>query len=222
MKYFFLLAIICIHFSPIHALGRNMLPELESRISLGANLTNALFIIDDGPVYIETETNRYLDPAIIEQAKQMPECWPAKNFPEGNWGEPVKGIHVSLRFDKQVYTNGENIKATVLVRNETNHVFGFYYANKVAWGVANYRMYTVSNQPVAAKPDYTGVRVLSSSMLFLDSGFQRKYVDRLGDTFNLMNGRYLVQASIQSIRMNATNGVDPYEITSAKVPIEIR
>ena len=62
----------------------------------------------------------------------------------------------------------------------------------------------------------------SSGSIFIDSGFQRKYVDHLNDTFDLTNGHYLIQASIKSFRMNATNGVDPYEIKSALVPIEIK
>jgi len=195
---------------------------MESRISLGANLTNALFITYGEDVYIERASGRNIRSDVIEYAKNTPECWPAKDFPEGNWGEMIKGIQVSLRFNQQSYTNGEQISATVLVRNTTNHVFGFYYSNKVSLGVVNYLACTVSNQPVASKPDYAGLRMSSGGTIFLDSGFQRKYVDHLNDTFDLTNGHYLVQASIRSARMNATNGVDLYEIKSALVPIEIK
>src|SRR5579863_10307388 len=37
------------------------------------------------------------------------EFLPAKDFPEGNWGEPFNGLQLSLRFAKQTYTNGEPI-----------------------------------------------------------------------------------------------------------------
>jgi len=218
MKHLFLSIILAIQCLSFKASGQNVLPEPESRSSAVWGATNPIFLNSDNSYY----SGGGSDPQKIEAAKKTRESLPAKDFPEGNWGDLVDGVQVSLRFDKLSYTNGEPINAIVLVRNTAGHDFSFEYSNKVGLGVINYLAYAKSGQPIASKPKYDGLITLSGTSVLINSGFQRKFVEHLNDTFALTNGNYMVQASIISYRAGQTNSLAPYEIKSAKVPIEVK
>ena len=47
----------------------------------------------------------------------MPKCRPAEDDPEGHWGAPSEGYQLSIRLEKETFTNGEPITASVLLRN---------------------------------------------------------------------------------------------------------
>lgn len=63
----------------------------------------------------------------IWDAEKNPESRPAAQFPEGNWGKPSNGFQLSLRFENKVYTNGEPMMATTLMRNVTNTQLTYYF-----------------------------------------------------------------------------------------------
>ena len=177
-----------------------------------------VFIVEKNDIYL---ARGGIDPGVITEAQRTRECWPAKDFPEGNWGKPEDGVQVSLRFDKRSYTNREPIRAIVLVRNASNRVFVFYDSNDVGLGTVSYLAYTESNQYVASKPKYSGLRLYSGTINSVHPGMQRKFEDDFNRTYDLTSGNYLVEASIISHRAAGTNMV-PYEIKSAKVPIGIK
>lgn len=218
---------LCFAWCAMGANETNNLSGAHAETLVETNSTNIIYVTDNGHIYLETLKKRWIDPRYIAEAKTNRESWPANAFPEGNWGELDNGIQVSLRFDKQIYTNQEPINAIVLVRNTTNRGFVFYDSNDVAPGTVNFLAYTESNQLVAQKPrNYIGLRYSNGGMNGIRAGLQLKYVDFLNRTYDLTNGNYLVQASITAYRTNGTNttipyGV-PYEIKSAKVPITIR
>ena len=54
---------------------------------------------------------------LLAFARQSPECRPAENDPEGNWGEPSEGFQLSLRFAPRLYTNREPIIFRCIMRN---------------------------------------------------------------------------------------------------------
>jgi hypothetical protein len=187
------------------------------------NQTNVFFITDDGQIFIQTMTNIYINPELIAAAKTNRESWPAKEFPEGNWGELKEGGQISLRFDKQVYTNQEPINVVILVRNTTNHVIFFYNANDVAPGEINFLAYDQSKQLIPQKQRYLGLRQPSAGGVnIVRPGLQRKYVDTLNRTYDLTNGNYFVEASITLRPMTGTNTSSSVEVKSEKVPITIK
>ena len=56
----------------------------------------------------------------IKDAAKLPESHPAEQDPEGHWGEATNGLQISLRFEKQTFTNGEPVNAVMFMRNVTN------------------------------------------------------------------------------------------------------
>jgi hypothetical protein len=204
----------------------NILSGAYDKALAETNSTNVLYVTDDGHIYLETVKKRWINPRYIVEAKTNRESWPAKDFPEGNWGELDNGIQVSLRFGKQIYTNQEPIKAIVLVRNTTNGGFIFDDSNDVAPGMVNFLAYTESNVFVTQKPRNPDPRMPSGRVNVVGAGLQIKHVDSLNRTYDLPNGNYLVQASITAYYAGQTNTTFPNglprEIKSAKVPITIR
>lgn len=183
--------------------------------------TNTTFVTDDGHIYFKKGFLKYLDPQKFEAAKKFRESLPAKDFPEGNWGLPVEGIQVSLRFNKSSYTNGELIDTIVLVRNTTNEYFLYPPCNnKVTWREVDFKAYTSSNQLVESKPLDNSIH-FGGPLVSLLPGIQNKYENHLNDTYDLTNGSYLVQAAIEFSGGTSPNG-EWIEIKSAKVPIEIK
>ncbi|HEV2695899.1 MAG TPA: hypothetical protein VG347_23620 [Verrucomicrobiae bacterium] len=138
----------------------------------------------------------------------------AKDFPEGNWGEELEGVRVSLRLDKSIFTNSEFIRTTVLVRNITNEYSLFVKANQVKPDLAiGFTVWDKSGQRVPSKPEYHGFLMAGFPTIILP-GTQRKYAELLNDSYDLTNGIYMIQASA------ALGG--GIEISSAKVPLEIK
>lgn len=215
---YFLLCAAC-----VASRAQDYLSDLATNGGWGPNLSNTLFITYANNIYLQTskEAAPYISPEVIEQARKSPESWPAKDFPEGNWGELTNEIQLSLRFAKASYTNGEPIDAIVLVRNTTNHFIYFEFSNQSGIGCINYLAWTGSNQPVQAQPVHQLV-MFSRSGDEIAAGLQNKYVESLNNTFDLTNGNYFIQASITSLYKNEAYVWMPYHITSAKVPIEIR
>ena len=67
-----------------------------------------------------------ITPEQIEAARSAPECRPADNDSDGNWGAPWEGIQLSIRLQKKAFTNGEPIVACVTLRNVGDKVRYFW------------------------------------------------------------------------------------------------
>jgi hypothetical protein len=188
--------------------------------------TNELFItLPDsliGPNYREDHLN---------EAKTNRESLPAKQFPEGNWGEPGCGFQLSLRFERTTYTNGEPITAIILVRNITNDTIVFFdynIAHNYARGIGSVgdggpvgiTMVASEGKPLNHReqnPSGPG-RITRSAGAEVYKIFptksQRKYFEYLNQMYDLTNGIYSAHAVIQ-----VGNGAE--EVKSAEVPIKI-
>ena len=211
--------------------------------------TSGFYVIEDGSIYIGASGQGQIDPQKLEEAKTNCESWPAKDFPGGNWGELTNGFQVSLRFDKQIYTDKEPVQSIVLVRNITNRNIVFYDSNEASLAAINYLVYDESGQFMAPKPKYIGQRISSGGMNVIRAERQLRYVDNLNEAYDLPRGNYLVQASIgpcylvganlkPPVQIILTNGgytvnvathpvndadaTKPVEVRSAKVPIQIK
>lgn len=191
-----------------------------------AELTNELYVTDDGS-HIYADPKAYYD-QLLSEAKKTRESLPAKDFPEGNWGEAVNGLQLSLRFTSKTYTNCEHIDAILLVRNITNR-----YVQYVAFpdGSGN------TNGPVAFVVTTTSGKIISSKQqppvllgghdYLIPPHTQRKYVETLNNRYHLANGTYFIRASLKTtlVKVFTTDGrpdkIEYPEVNSAGVPIEI-
>lgn len=183
MKHFFLTAVV-----------------LSSCIHLFAGGTNWLFFTTD-----ESGNN------ISDDKGGTNEYFPAEQFPEGNWGKATNDLQLSLRFNKSIYTNGEPIVATILIRNVGNrhaeyvaiHVGGKDGPVRfIATSIDNHELDPVQGGPVSALSDAVA------------AGKQRKFVERFDKDYFLTNGTYFVQAYVMPRRRLEY-------IESARVPIKI-
>ena len=82
------------------------------------------FTTDDGPPY---RSPLPFSPEQIEKAKHAKDSRPAEKDPEGNWGAVAEGFQLSLRFEKESYTNGEPVTACVILRNVSDRPLVYPY-----------------------------------------------------------------------------------------------
>jgi hypothetical protein len=169
-----------------------------------------------------------------EATKTNRECLPAKDFPEGNWGESFRGFQLSLRLDNNTYTNSKQVTAIVLVRNITTNDFisGSGSSFEAEGGPVGLMVTTDKGQTVEIPPDTSSPRIMTAHTAGSDGGSiyphtQHKYLERLNSRYALTNGDYFVQAVLgyRFITKRIPDG-KPLEsewkqITSALVPIKI-
>src|SRR5882724_9624279 len=164
-----------------------------------ADETNVFYPTDDGYLF-QNEKNgskKHLDSQKLEAAKTMRECFPAKDFPEGNWGEVKHGYQLSLRFNQPVYTNGDPIMATLLLRNVTNKVVE-YASLPVGWddGPIGFEVTGRNGQNIPQHP-YTIGFVQGQSTEGVSPQTQVKFLERLDKRFDLTKDTYSVQANVR-------------------------
>lgn len=160
--------------------------------SVSAQTTNCIpentFITDDGRVFWYQHGQRLIDVSKIEQAKQSQESVPAEQDPQGNWGEQANGFQLSLRFEKQVFTNGEDIVGTILIRNIATNAQTYFrpaYIAAMKDGKPVKRLNDVKIKELTVSPETT---------LFPQS--QHKSKEHLNQEYNLLEtGKYEFQAA---------------------------
>ena len=67
-----------------------------------------------------------ITPEEIQAARSAPECRPADNDSDGHWGTPWKGIQLSIRLPKKVFSIGEPVVACITLRNVGDTVRYFW------------------------------------------------------------------------------------------------
>ena len=63
-----------------------------------------------------------ITPEEIKAARSAPDCRPADQDSQGHWGPSWEGDRLSIRLNKEVFTNGEPIMACVTVRNASYRI----------------------------------------------------------------------------------------------------
>jgi hypothetical protein len=173
--------------------------------------TNQFYVTDEGNGPIPQPP---FSTAQIEKARQDSGCRPAENDPEGHWGPVEEGFQLSLRFEKDSFTNGEPIAACVTLRNVSDKtlVYPYEYSpdqREITFvllrnGVRLYGAYDV--RPGATFQDR--LRALRTGHGWNRSsppGTQRRFFVKLNDTFNLTtNSQYVVSAT-RTIRRSDSN-----------------
>lgn len=163
--------------------------------------TNQFYLTDDF-------TTHYGDtlpftPEQIEKAKHAKECRPADQDPEGHWGSVTEGFQLSIRLDKESFTNGEPVTACVILRNVSGKLRRYFTApiNDPMSTVLLMRGSEHLPPKDEPKPGATFAERLKSvrtgSLWSFQSppGTQRKFYFELNKTFDLgSNGVYVVQA----------------------------
>jgi hypothetical protein len=143
-------------------------------------------------------------PEQIDAAKHAKESRPAKDDPEGNWGEISEGFQLSIRLLGNAFTNGEPIKAFVILRNvsDTNLQFPISYSGDPPIKIAVMRGQQALNRldegPGTNFADT--VRRLQMGSYGLATclpGTQRKFTLDLSKIFALTtNGNYTANAKL--------------------------
>jgi hypothetical protein len=189
--------------------------------------TNALptnvFLTDEGKLFWYKGGERLVETKKIEEALNSKESRPASQDPEGHWGQVLDGFQLSLRFEKQDFTNGEAITATVLIRN-------------VSENTLSYVVNTMTSQPapinVAVCEGHERLKLITENTLIkgtartahLYAQTQHKYQVRLDKYYDLgKKGIYSVQAeySFQSPG-TASPGLKQNLLASQQVTISVR
>lgn len=168
--------------------------------------TNDVYVTDDGFLSI-----RHSDK--LEEAKKSNESLPAERFPEGNWGAITNGFQLSLRFEKKVFTNGEPIRAIMLLRNTTtNRLLAYTAAFSPTRGPIGLKVLSESGGVIP--PISNEIDTISSRGRSLSPRTQHKYVEYVERTFAVQtNGNYKVRARLAVPSPMATIESDWAEFT---------
>jgi hypothetical protein len=159
---------------------------------LSVPTTNAipsnLFLTDNGFLFWYRHSGeRVVRLKDIQEAEKNPESRPSGQYPEGNWGESTNGFQLSLRLEKQVFTNGEPIIAVTLMRNITNQPLTYFYPI--------YIVAQKNGKPIKNKnnPGYIEITMLPDITVFPQT--QREDYRNLNQLYDLSeNGDYIFQA----------------------------
>jgi len=182
-----------------------------------AGETNVFYINDSGH-------GEFRNPKNIQAAKAARESLPAKDFPEGNWGAVQDGFQLSLRFEKQSFTNDEPIVATVLLRNVTNSDVSLNYSQlPVGYsdGPISFQIISGagSNMP---QHKYEVDGVINGALPGLFHGTQAKFSEHVDKRFDLTNGAYSIRAVTSGWVGLGTPSRKEVEVKSAEVKIDIQ
>jgi hypothetical protein len=169
-----------------------LIPKTSITNSIPANV----FLTDDDKLFwFNSSRQRVIHSRAITEAESLPESRPAAQDPEGNWGTATNGLQLSLRFDKQFFTNGEQIVANLLLRNVTNVPVKFerFY---VSHRPSPINVLVSSDQKqLSKKGDNSEINVISSTEITIYPQTQRKFSVRLNDYYDLtVGGDFIVQA----------------------------
>lgn len=162
-----------------------------------ADIPQSLFLTDNGFVHVSGSNETFLiEDDSLESAASLDEARPALLDKEGNWGFPVEGFQLSLRFTKWIYTNGEPIEAVILLRNVTENILDSVTASRGAGeyefsvtGAANQRVPLLYNEPQDRISKFGG----SPKAFRILPRTQRKFVVELGRRWQpRQSGTYIV------------------------------
>jgi hypothetical protein len=193
----------------------------QMHLSVKAEETNELYVIDDtaGIMFIGENTAKVHHDELVEQAKKLKtrESLPAKDFPEGNWGEIANGIQLSLRFTKTIYTNGEPIEAIVLLRNVTNQIIklNFYRDVDLLDGAAVFQIISETGEIIPEHFPSASVVEGGNFATCPPPGTQQRYVEHLNLGYELTNGMYTVCAIVNMAYL-------PQSVVVKSAPVTIR
>jgi hypothetical protein len=168
----------------VSAAGQSILAQAGSSVPPTTNsIPPNLFLTDGGgrPLFwYRRSGERLIELSRIEEAQRSRESRPASEDPEGHWGPATNGFQLSLRFEKEAYTNGEPVVATMLVRNVSNVRQRYAFSARVSAAK--------SGSPLKRKDD-TGLTIITSYR-FLHPQTQARYQETINHVYDLTPGEY--------------------------------
>lgn len=178
---------------------------------------NRLFWYKDGQRLVRTTR--------IREAQASRESRPAERDPEGHWGRVVDGFQLSLRFDKQAFTNGEPVVATILMRNVSDKELGYIAQDVTKRPSPIHVSVWKEMEPLSLKTNDDVPPLASVRNVTLYPRTQHKYQLRLETYYNLSKaGTYVVQAQYGGgvpLGPFPTRASGQEPITSQKVTITV-
>jgi hypothetical protein len=187
--------------------------------------TNQFYVTDEGK---GSNPSDALSPEQIEKAKHAKDSRPAEDDPEGHWGPVSEGFRLSLRFEKDCFTNGEPVTACVILRNVSDKSLTYPYEyspdeREITFVVVReqsraYGIYDV--RPGATFQERLGILRQGHGWTRISPpGTQRKFLVNLNNIFPLTtNGEYTVSAKRSVWKLDSTQDE---EVTSGKATFRI-
>lgn len=178
------------------ALSSNVAPLSRAQQPTLTNVfpTN-LFLTDENRLFSYKNGERVVDTRRVQQAEKCSESRPAEQDPEGHWGKVVDGFQLSLRFEKQEFTNGEPVWATILLRNVSDRQLT-YIAEEVAGRPSPIHVSVWTQQgKLNLKTNHAVIPIVSVRSASLYPRTQHRYRLRLDRYYDLSKvGAYSAQA----------------------------
>jgi hypothetical protein len=138
----------------------------------------------------------------IEASRRDGFSRPADEDPAGNWGPATQGFRLSIRLEKQTFTNGEPIVAFVLLRNVSDQHLRFpVFSERDTQGMLVLRSPDGQVSQRGQQPGASFRERASAARRgrILDwpspVGTQRKFILDIARTFNVTNGHYTATAT---------------------------
>lgn len=179
--------------------------------------TNTVYPIDDGTLVMQNAKGEIeLNQQKLENAKRVKECFPASEFPEGNWGAIAEGLQLSLRFETNEFISGSPIPAIIIIRNVTNSI-QTYHAFKLLGRTSPVSVVVTDINGTNLSLKSENLTVVASRNIRLFPGTEQKFSERIDNLYNFStNGPVNVFAML---RIGHRGSV---ELKSGKVSILIR
>jgi hypothetical protein len=201
---------------------------LSTSLAGVAGQTNQFYITDEGKGSVPKTP---FSQEQIEKARHAKDSRPAEDDPEGHWGTVTEGFQLSLRFEKDSFTNGEPVVARVILRNvsdrsltypceyspdETETSFVLLTGHERLYGIYDVR--PGGGRPKALHTGHGWTRLSPP-------GTQRRVFVNLSHIFDLTtNGQYVVYAKrairnlFSSQEVDVTSGKSTFRIVEAPHP----
>jgi hypothetical protein len=162
--------------------------------------TNQFYLTDDFVTHYGDSLP--FTPEQVEAARHAKECRPAEQDPEGHWGEATEGFQLSIRLQKESFTNGEPVTACVILRNVSGKLRRYFtaYVDDPMLKIVVLRGRELVRRNDEPRPGQTSNKlkpIFAGSMWSFQSppGTQRKFPVELNKVFDLTtNGEYEVYA----------------------------
>lgn len=124
----------------------------------------------------------------IEDAKNSPESRPVEQDTQGHWGQVTNGLQLSLRFEKETFTNDEPVIATVLLRNATKSPVTFLRYHISSRPSPVDVLAFKDQKPFPVKGHSDEIEVISANQITIYPQTQCKYRVKLNDYYDLTGG----------------------------------
>jgi hypothetical protein len=200
------------------------IPSAEEVATTNSIPTN-IFLTDENRLFSYKNGKRLIDAKRVKDAEKAKESRPADQDPEGHWGKVVDGFQLSLRFERQEFSNGEPIIVSILMRNVSDKRLTYIRETVNGRPSPIYVAVWKEQEKLKLETDDNLVPRASATKVDLYPRTQHRYRLRLDKFYDLSKpGVYSVQAEygpLTPIGPFPVRGLGQEPIISQKVNISI-